>query len=279
MKNNNRFFILAGVLAMGWASCEKTLLDGSIPQSFPDNNATAYVKFLHAYAGKAPALTTGAGPSVYLYLGTQKINASGLSFTGSGGAFPTPSTATTNTRSWYVALPAGGSTLYGVMARNSASPSVPAPVAGDTVFKSAVNLQAGKSYSAFLSDTAQTPSITLLEDNYGEMVDGKYKLRLANFLAWPGDVQEIYSTREGRVVQGNITYKTAGQFIELPVPKISDTLIIRKVSGSSPGTYSTTINGFFPVSKRAYTFFTRGKQITGTSAVFQNYGVAWTTNY
>ncbi|MCU0395677.1 MAG: DUF4397 domain-containing protein [Chitinophagaceae bacterium] len=281
MKRNIFQWMMAGAFAAGLAACDKSLPDNNIPQTYPDNGVTAYVKFIHAYAGKSPALTTGAGPNVILYLSdsTRRINgvSSPLGFSGSGGQFPAPSTATTNARSWYTALPSGPATLMGVLARVTAGAPTPAP--GDTIFRSNVTLEAGKNYTAFLSDTMPTPSITLIPDNVGTIPDGKYKIRLANFLAWPGDIQEIYSTREGRVIQGNIGYKTAGEFIELNVPKISDTLIIRKVSGPSPGTYTTTINGFFPTGKRAYTITTRGKQLTGTSTVFQNYGTVTTTNY
>lgn len=281
MKNNFKNLLLTGITIMGLAACEKNLLENNIPQHFPDDNATAYVKFIHAYAGKTPALTSGAGPNVLMYLNDTlgRITAvnNPLSFTVSGGQYPTPSTATTNVRSWYTAVPSGSFTMLGVLARLSGT--VPAPVAGDTIFRSAVNLQPGKNYTAFLSDTLQSPSITLIPDEYGTIADGKYKIRLANFVAWPGDIQEVYSYREKRVIISNVGYKTAGAFIELDVPSQRDTFVIRKLSGPSPADYSTTILGFSPVGKRAYTLFTRGKQLSGTSTTFQSYTGSFTTNY
>lgn len=283
MKMTYKSLLTIAAITTGLVACEKTLLKNAIPETFPDNGSTAYVKFIHAYAGKAPALTSGAGPSVFLYNGTAKLNGAAvnaLAWSAYGGQFPAPSSATTNARSWYCALPSGSTTLYGVLARvTTTTPATPAPIAGDTVFKASANLEPGKNYVAFLSDTVQTPNITLLPDNYGTIAEGKYKIRLANFLAWPGDVQELYSTREARVIQSNITYKTAGDYIELSTPKTSDTLIVRKVSGPSPATYTININGFFPTGKRAYTIVSRGKQLSGTSTTFQSINVIVTTNY
>ncbi len=280
MKVTYKSLIMLAAISTGLVACEKNLLKNAIPETFPNDPTMSYVKFIHAYAGKAPALTSGAGPAMFLYSGTQKLNstaANAFAWAAFGGQFPAPSSATTNARSWYCALQYGSTTFYGVQARVSGS--TPAPVAGDTVFRRTVALEGGKSYVAVFGDTAQSPSITMLPDDYGTLTENKYKIRLANFLAWPDDVQELYSTREGRVIQSNITYKTAGNYIELDRPRISDTLIIRKVSGSSPGTYAINIFGFFPTGKRAYTVFTRGKQLTGTSTVFQNISTIVTTNY
>jgi hypothetical protein len=281
MKNNFKKMLFAGAVTIGLVACEKSLPDNNIPQTYPDNSAVSYVKFIHAYAGKTPALTSGAGPNVLLYLNDTigRINAvtTPLSFATSGGQYPAPSTATTNARSWYTALPSGSFNLLGVLARLSAG--VPAPNAGDTIFKTSVTMVPGKHYTAFLSDTVQNPSITFVPDEFGTISEGRYKIRLANFVAWPGDLQEIYSTREARVITTNISYKEAGVFVELNVPSIRDTLIIRKKSGPSPGTYSTTISGFIPTGKRAYTIVSRGKQLTGTSATLQSYGTITTTNY
>ncbi len=280
MKFNHTSLLFAGAIAIGLVACEKTLLDNRIPQTYPDPTKTAYVKFIHAYAGKSPALTAGAGPNVFLYIQdtTIKINGGAFTYTTSGGQFPTPSTAVTNARSWYTALPAGTQALYGVLARVNTA-GFPAPVAGDTVFKVIAQLDAGRNYTAVLADTAEKPSIAILSDNFGTIDDGMYKVRLANFLAWPGDLQEIYSYREGRVIQTNVGYKQSGAFLQLKVPSVSDTFIVRKVSGPSPAFYADTLRGLLPTAKRAYTFFTRGKQLSGTSTTYQSRSTFYTTNY
>lgn len=282
MKNKFKFILAAGVAILGVAACEKALPDDNIPQRFPNPELTSFVKYIHAYAGKSPALTTGAGPNLFLYLSdsVNRINGNFLGFAQSAGQYPAPSLATTNARSWYTAMPVGNYTLIGVMARLTGS--VPTPIAGDTIVRSNISLMAGKYYTVFLSDTAPNPRFTMVEDNWGTIGSDRYKIRLANFLAWPDDVQELYSTREGRVIQDNISYKKVGDFIDLPVQSRSDTLYVRKVSGSSPvpvGTIIYQLNGFAPTRKRAYTVYTRGKLLSGTSTVFQNSTPGITTNF
>lgn len=286
MKFNYKSLLLAGGLVFGFVSCEKNLLEGNIPQRFSNPSSEAYVKFIHAYAGKTPALTAGAGPSMFLFVNdtSKRLNgtlaANAFSFAAFGGQFPARSTATTNATSTYAILPAGASTVYGVLARLVSG--APVSIAGDTVLKSSINLEPGKYYTAFFGDTLQNPSLTVVPDDFGEIPNNKYKIRLANFLAWPGDIHELYSTREGRVIQSGIAYKKVGDFVELDVKTIGDTIIVRKVSGPSPvanGFALLTVNGFVPIGKRAYTFFTRGKQMSGTSAVFQNSSSLWTTNF
>jgi hypothetical protein len=274
-----RFAWLASLaLCAGFFSCEeKALPDDNIPQTFPDMGSTAFVKFIHAYAGKAPALTSGAGPNVFMYLGTQKITGAAMGWSISAGQYPAPTTAANNARSWYTAVPGGNYAALGVLARVAAG--VPAPNAGDTIFRGNVALTAGKSYTLFLSDTVQNPSLTLVEDNVNPTPQNKYRIRLANFIAWPGDVVELYSRREGRIIQTGIGYKGVGNFVELDILNRTDTFEVRKLSGSSPGTYTFLSPGVFPAGKRDYTIVARGKQISGTSSVFQNAGVVVSTNY
>lgn len=284
---NYKKLLLAGGLAAVFMSCEKNLLEGNIPQRFPNPEFTSFVKYIHAYSGKSPALTTGAGPNLYLYLSDSmnRINGNFWGFSQSGGQYPAPSTAATNARSWYTAMPVGNYSLIGVLARVTGG--VPTPIAGDTVVRANITLAPGKFYTIFLSDTLITTTstranFTRVDDDWGTIGEDRYKIRLANFMAWPDDIQELYSTRERRVIQDNISFKGVGSFVDLPVQSIGDTLLVRKVSGSSPvpvGTVFLQINGFSPTKKRAYTIFTRGRNLTGTSTVFQNNSSFWTTNF
>jgi hypothetical protein len=286
MKMNYKMLLLAGGLAAGFMSCQKNLLENNIPQRFPDVQNEGFIKFIHAYASRTPAVTSGAGPQMILYLNdtTKRLNgaisaATAFGFGPFGGQFPARSTDTANATSTYVSVPKGTAMVVGVLARFASG--VPAPIRGDTVFQAPINIEPGKYYTAFFGDTLQNPSLTVVPDDFGNIAEGKYKIRLANFLAWPGDIHELYSVREGRVIQGGIGYKKVGEFIELNVNIRSDTIIVRKVSGPSPvanGFPLRTFNGFSPIPKRAYTFFTRGKQMTGTSTVFQNSSTRFTTN-
>ena len=292
MKMYNKILLIALAIAASFVGCEKNLLEGNIPQRFPDSQNEGFIKFIYAYASRTPAVTAGAGPQLLLYLNdsTKRLNgattaANAFGFAPFGGQFPARSVATTNATSTYVSVPKGAGTVIGVMAR-FATGGVPAPIAGDTIFRAPINIEPGKYYTAFFGDTLQNPSLTVVPDDFGVIPDGKYKIRLANFLAWPGDIHELFSTREGRVVQGGIGYKQVGEFLVLNVNSMRDTIIVRKVSGPSPvanGAALYTLNGFSPTGKLAYTFFTRGKHIPTTSAptstLFQNSSPLLTTNF
>jgi hypothetical protein len=288
MKMNYKMLLLAGGLAAGFMSCEKNLLEGNIPERFPNPESTSFVKFIHAYSGKTPALTAGAGPNLFLYLSDSmnRINGNFFGFTQSGGQYPAPSTAATNARSWYVAMPVGNYSLISVLARVTGG--VPTPIAGDTMLRTNISLAAGKFYTFFLADnnptaaaTTTTPVFTAVEDNWGGIAENKYKIRLANFFAWSDDIQELYSVREGRVIQSNISFRNVGDFIELNAPNRTDTFYVRKVSGSSPTPVGTNLLllSLNPTAKRAYTVYTRGRLLTGTSTVFQNSSPLVTTNF
>src|SRR5512138_676687 len=143
MKNSFKFILAAGVAILGVAACEKALPDDNIPQRFPNPESTSFVKFIHAYSGKTPALTTGAGPNLFLYLSDSmnRINGNFLGFTQSAGQYPAPSTAATNARSWYCAMPVGNYSLISVLARVTGG--VPTPNAGDTILRTNISLAPG----------------------------------------------------------------------------------------------------------------------------------------
>jgi hypothetical protein len=267
-KKNKLIMAVAGVMTL--AACEKNLLDSNRTYVFPDDSKEAGLKIIHAYAGKSPALTTGAGPNLFMYLGTQKLNGNVLNWTAGGGFWPTTSTSTTNIRALYSIVPAGTATLYGVQGRVAAG--VPAPAPGDTIFTKNQAWEAGKNYTVFLTDTLPNPGVLAVEDKLAAPREGYYQLRFANMVAWPDDIQEVFSKRENKVIFSNVGYKKVTDFIELKVPTISDTLTVTKVSGSSPMPYSYVILGFTGLQKRAYTVYTKGKNLgTTTSATFQNF--------
>ena len=259
----------AALMVLALAGCEKKLLESNRVYVFPGNNEVG-LKFVHAFAGKAPALTAGAGPGLFMYLGSQKLNGNVLTWTSNGGFWPATSSATTNTRSLYSIVPAGQATLYGVLGRVAAG--IPAPAAGDTIFTRNQNWEAGKFYTVFFTDTMPTPGTLVVEDDMSPIPEGRFRLRFGNLMAWPGDVQQVFSTRENRVIFDNVGYKQVSNFIDLPVPSRADTLVITKKSGPSPMPYTININGFTGQSRRGYTIITKGKNLsTTTSATFQNF--------
>lgn len=278
MKVVNYFSLI--LLAIMASACDKNLLDEAVNYT-PVDGTVANVKIVHAYAGKAPALTTGAGPSVFIYWGTDKLNGAGLGFTNSNGLWPAPSVAATNAKSFYAALTPGERTFYGVMARTSATllpAGQPAPIAGDTIFTLKTKLDAGQYYTLFLTDTLPTPQIIVVPERQVTAPVNKYWLRYVNLIAWPSDLIDVSSVKENRKLFTNVSYKSVTDYIELNVPKGRDTLVFRKVGGSSPGTYVDSVF-LTPSHQRAYTYYGRGKNLSGTSAVFQNRGLGITTHF
>lgn len=254
-----KFFMIAFPATMLLAACKKTteLLDENNVWVNSDQTKNANVKFIHAFASITPAITTGAGPVMAVYMNTIKI---------------TGTTATANTLSYgslfpattvYSFLPAGNANFSFIM--NRWTSGVFAPVAGDTVFKSTVNLQAGKYYSLFLVDTTQTPTVLVNEDALKVPALDKFSVRFANLAANPTERLDVYSVRQETNVFSNVGYKAITDFIDLPVPVISDTFHVR-LTGTTTNLYS--LNTFTGTPQRMYTFYSRGKRgLTGATRV------------
>lgn len=228
----------------------------------------ANVKFIHAFSSLTPALTTGIGPSLRIFMDGAQLSGptsalNRLEFTINGTAasnvFPV-SVA-------YSLLPAGNHSFDFVM--NRFTNSVFKPVAGDTVFRSTHNFETGKNYSVFLVDTVPTPNVLLKEDNWTIPAQGNYQLRLANLVANRNERVDVYSIRNQRVVFSNVGYKDVSNYIELPIPTLSDSLIVR-LAGTM--TVRDTLKGFSPTSQRVYTLLSRGKTgITGRTPTTSTY--------
>ncbi len=88
---------------------------------------------------------------------------------------------------------------------------------------------------------------------------------MANWLMNLGDTINVYSRREGREIIQNISHKQISDWIELPLPIISDTIELRK-----KGTTAAYISvlGFAPAGMRMYTILSRGKTgLTGKTPI------------
>jgi hypothetical protein len=79
---------------------------------------------------------------------------------------------------------------------------------------------------------------------------------MANWLMNLGDTISVFSRRENREIIQNISHKQISDWIELPLPVISDTIELRK-KGTT--TAYISIQGFVPAGMRMYTILTRGK--------------------
>ena len=135
-------------------------------------------------------------------------------------------------------------------------PNVPAFIAGDTLATFTANLDKGKYYSLYIGDSFPTVRVTIKEDILIAPAFQTYKLRMANFVMNPLDTFSLFSLRQNAEIIANITHKMVSDWVQLPLPIISDTLLIRKKGTTVT---SVQINGFSPTGQRMYTILARGK--------------------
>ncbi len=256
LKISTLFTIVLATVLMG-CSKKKDLIDENNKWQFTDPANAAYLRIIHSHAANTPTLTGTTGPQVFVYLNSQKLNGTSLSY---AGAWPATSV--------YAAVPAGLKTYEFVMARMStATPSVPVPIAGDTVARAYFNSTAGKYYSMYLVDTFPALTTLITEDALVVPANGNYSIRLVNTTANVTDTLSLFSRLSQTNIISNITHKKTSSFVELPIPIISDTLEVRK-KGTTVAAYyvgsQTAPQSFSPIGKRIYTVVARGKNgLTG----------------
>lgn len=264
------YLILVLVTFVLGCSKKKDLINENNKWVFPDPTDVAYMRIIHSHAANAPSLMTGSttGPQLFIYLNSQKLNGTSLSY---AGAWPTTSV--------YAAVPAGLKTYEFIMARmNTATPSVPAPVAGDTIARAYLTTVAGKYYSLYLVDTFPALTTMMTEDPQRIPANGFYSIRLVNTTANATDTLNLFSRLEQRNIISNIKHKNSSNFVELPLPLLSDTLEVRK-NGTTVAAYfvgsQTLPQSFSPTGKRIYTVVARGKNaLTGkttSASLIANY--------
>lgn len=249
--------LLAAVL--GISSCNKddvNLIDENNKWVYLDSANSANIKIIQVFAGNTPQIPTApnvtTGPQVFIYANGNKLNGAALSY---GGVWPIQNV--------YGNIPAGSTRFDIINARLDLSvvPNIPKFLAGDTLASFTATLDKGKYYSLYIGDTVPTLKVTVKEDNLIIPEYQTYKIRVANFLMNPLDTLTLFSARQNAEIITNITHKNVSDWVQLPLPVISDTLIFRK-----KGTTSAYVqfNGFSPVGLRMYTFIGRGK--TGVTA-------------
>jgi Domain of unknown function (DUF4397) len=253
-KTINYIIIILLVTAAGISSCNKddvNLIDENNKWVLLDSSNSANIKIMQVFAGNTPQIPTApndsTGPQVFIYANGKKLNGTALSY---GGVFPT-----TNV---YANIPEGSTRFDIINARLDLSvvPSIPKFNAGDTLATFTASLTKGKYYSLYIGDTVPAVRVTLKEDNLTIPEYQTYKLRVANFFMNPTDTVLLYSFRQNAVIFNNITHKNISDWIQLPLPVISDTLVFLR-KGASVG--FTQINGFSPTGLRMYTIIGRGK--------------------
>lgn len=269
-KTSNAITVLLGILVISISSCIKddvNLIDENNKWVYLDSSNSANIKVIQVFAGNTPLLPTApsiyTGPQVFIYANGAKLNGTALGYingTTYTGASTTPSALgspwpITNV---YANIPAGATRFDIINARMNLSvvPNIPGFIAGDTLATFNATLDKGKYYSLYIGDTVPTIRVTVKEDNFPLPDYQTYKIRVANFLMNPLDTITLFSTRQNAEIISDITHKDVSNWVQLPLPVISDTLIFRK-----KGTTASyiQINGFSPVGLRMYTVLARGK--------------------
>jgi hypothetical protein len=262
MKIIKLMVLIISIATIGMYSCKKgsNLIEDNNKWVYLDTTNTANIKILQVFAGNTPQLPTAAnlttGPQVFIYANGQKLN--GLSL-GYGSVWPTTSV--------YGNIPSGSVKFDIVNARLDLTvvPNVPKFIAGDTLGSFTATLDKGKFYSLYIGDTVPSVRLTLKEDILVAPNTDRYKIRFANFSMNnnPTDTFNIFSRRENAEIITNITHKNVSDWIQLPVPILSDTFELRK-KGSTTTYISATLSGqsnpaFSPAPLRMYTIVVRGK--------------------
>lgn len=238
-------FIVVGGLGFGIFSCEKRSLNDNLPSEFVDPS-NANLKVVNAYTSNVPAGAPGVGVTrFFVHQDNVKLSGNALA---APGIFPTSS--------MYASVTPGRKSLFMLLDRRVNNIYAP-PMAGDTAFRVAMDLKAGEFYTAFLVGVAPTQQVILTEDDLTLPAEKTYKMRFANLIPDPVRGLNVYSRREKKMIATNVTYKQIGNFIELPVPTVSDTLDVFETTNLVTPVF--TLNNFFPGNKRIYTYYAQGR--------------------
>jgi hypothetical protein len=249
--------------------CAAALVAGCTKNKLTENNywsiqpGNANIKFIHAYTSLYPSVATPvAGPVVDYFVNGERVSgtssttgiAAAISY---GAVFPVVS-------GQYASVATGDVAIKAALYRATGT-ALPTDVIADGKF----NLEGGKFYSAFLVDTMPLPApanvnIAIVKDEVSRAQPGFFKMRFAHMMPTV-DTMEIVSKNSNTVLISNVTYKTASNFIELPLNTKNDTIQLRR-KGTT--VVLTDQKPFFPTSERVYTFYCRGiyTVTTGTRA-------------
>lgn len=245
-----KILITAAISILAISSCYERNETITSLQANPANNI-AYVKFINTYAASAPSTVSPAtGPSVNVYVNNVKINAAPLGY---GGSFPlSPS---------YTGIAPGLAINIKVILNRTNN----TPVAGDTISNKNYDLGVNSYTTFYIADTTPNPTpfnpyVVPIQELITDAPVNFYRARFVNMIP-SNDTLEVFSRRLNAVIFTGQLFKNGSPMVELPIPTISDTFQLRRVS--VPATVLASINGFSPTSARTYTVYCTG-HITGT---------------
>jgi Domain of unknown function (DUF4397) len=225
MKNNRNLFLgIAAAVLLTLSACGSDAYDAAVP-SF------TRVKLYHTVADSTASTVIASvdGGNISLKPGLPDP----LAY---GGTFPTDST--------YLRLTEGTHNFKVI------------PTSGiSTGLAADATLTANAYYSIFAVDTVQLISALVVKDELPAPVQGKIAIRFVNLS--PNAPAYDLGVKGGAVINGNIAYKTASDFVQADLPVGNDTLKIemRAVGGT---TAVKSLNIVKPVSGRVFTLVARG---------------------
>lgn len=185
--NNSKILILGSLSLLAMAACKKNELD--LVGTNPPPQNSAYLKVVHA-----SAYTVNYVVNLKLNDGRVSNNIS-YSTPFPGGGLNTGG----STQPWYLAVNSG-STKLGLVAVRAAATTVDSA----TLYTNTVNLESGKYYSAFLSDTAANTQTLLVNDNVTPEPLGKSRFKFVNLIPNVPALDLYVGTS---VVAANVPYK------------------------------------------------------------------------
>jgi hypothetical protein len=250
MTNKFKTLITAAVSILVINSCYDRDQSITTIQTNPANNI-AYVKFINTYVASNPTTVSPAGgPLVNVYVNGAKINPTPLGY---GNSFPlSPS---------YTGVQPGLAINIKVILNRTNN----TPVVGDTISNKNYDLGVNSYTTFYIADTTPSPTpfnpyVVSIQELITDAPVNFYRARFVNMIP-SNDTLEVFSKRLNAVIFNGQLFKNASPMVELPIPSVSDTFQLRKVS--APATVLASINGFSPTSSRTYTVYCTGN-ITGT---------------
>ncbi|MBL7703511.1 MAG: hypothetical protein JNM14_14765 [Ferruginibacter sp.] len=250
MRNKFKILVTAAISILFINSCYEKNTSLTTLQINAANNI-AYVKFINTYAASNPStVSPSAGPSVNIFVNDVKINAAPLAY---GGSFPLSPA--------YTGVAPGLAINIKVILNRTNN----TPVAGDTISNKNYDLGVNSYTTFYIADTTPNPTpfnpfVVPIQELITDAPVNFYRARFVNMIP-SNDTLEVFSKRLNAVIFNGQLYKNASPTVELPIPAVSDTFQLRKVS--APATVLATINTFLPTSSRTYTVYCTG-HITGT---------------
>ncbi|MEO5647796.1 MAG: DUF4397 domain-containing protein [Chitinophagaceae bacterium] len=239
-----KLIVLFLSLAIFSTGCKKEL---KTTYTFANTNNNAFLKIIHTVPNALATPTSTAVSALNVYFNNSKLNGTAITY---GGVFPALE---------FASVPAGASSnISAKIPAGTSNPEIP-------VVDKTLALEAGKIYSAFITDTLPTADIFLIEETLTAVADpGKYFVRFVN--ASPKSAgYDLFAVTDAVIAFTDIKYKTASGFMQFNAETGARTFAVRR-TGVTTNLITTAIT---PVAGRMYTIFSYGIDgvTTGIKAV------------